>query len=129
MVRKNITINNYTDYNTLDFRKIILRCYLEVCAKQPKAINIYYLKKDQYINGIGFLGSKNKEEKNIYLWVPKENIDPLSFARLVTHELLHNLGVNHWEMTYKEMFCQTGCEWASLYYIRKNKNERSISRT
>jgi hypothetical protein len=115
-----ITIFNFTDYITSNFRHIIKRCCKELYIKQDKIITIEFGKKE-WIHGEAYLGSRIKENSIINIWVPMDEVNSVDFARLVKHELMHNLGVKHSEMTIEQKKCSRGSEWAAYYPINKYK--------
>lgn len=119
-----LTIFNFTNYNTSDLRKIMRRCCTDLCIKKEKVVVLELDSKcsstcGYYGHGRAFLGSRKAETPFVDLWLPSDYIEPVYFARLFKHELMHTQGVLHKDMTVEQYNCTIGCEWAAFYPVKK----------
>ena len=123
-----IRIINETDYNTSDLKKIIRLVCDELMVKEDKKITIKYRHRPRGTKqcwGQARLPlSYEREGEWSMVTLPRVGVDPVDFARVVKHELRHNLGVKHRDMTVEQKYCTTGCDWAKGMVIRRKSTVR-----
>lgn len=106
-------LKNKTAWNTKDLKRLINRTMKEVGVGNNRTIEVVY-SKCNWVTGLATLTGRW-----VKMRVPKdESIEPAfystQFAKVLTHELHHNLGLQHKEMVDHQ---DIDCSWASEYKV------------
>jgi hypothetical protein len=100
-----IKLINKTAYSSRDLRTFLRAGFRALGARTDKIVTVRYQRADSGVGGRGRLGRPGQEAKHIWLHVPRDtkllNIGDL--AHTLYHELLHNRGAMHRDMTPEQM--------------------------
>ena len=128
-----LTIKNKTDYPTPVLRKIIKAAAKQVGVKKDKTVQIVYARHRGCITGWGWYGDRVTESHmrtnyhrggqytcHVLIRLPKPKYNKktpnelaLSLGAVAAHEFMHNLGVEHKDMTRDQYHCRTA--WAERW--------------
>lgn len=135
-----LTIDNETTYRTADLRRLFLRGLKAMGVKQDKHVRVVAARYRH--SGVAILGRLHlvpaspareacsaklearyvrREGRWILMRAPAlEKLNLASFCRVFEHEVLHNLGVEHVDMTEAQRRCSGGLPaWAEGLELRQ----------
>jgi hypothetical protein len=128
-----VKVVNETGYNTNDLRKICRAAAIAMGVKQPKKVEIKHTRQRPWVHGRARYGNRSYEGYNVWLWIPQKPVDPeklaQSVARVMAHEFMHSLGVNHKDMTKDQKYCCQSAPWAEGLVLRKKDQKEKPKET
>lgn len=110
-------VANETQYSTQDLRKFFLQGLKAMGAETNKVIRVVYSKRGAHW-GYASYGDSCFQGRSILMSVPKGKLDLLDFARVFEHEVSHNLGLRHKEMSEEVRRCVQEVTWHEGLQVR-----------
>lgn len=115
--RSRLLLTNETRYSSRDLRSFFLAGMHAMGVKTSKRVRVSYSHKSMqwgcasigtiYKPGALKSGYTRVEGSFVHMTLPPpDRLDLRDFARTFEHELLHNLGVNHGDMTEAQRYCR-----------------------
>ena len=107
-------IHNNTAYRTADLRKFFLAGIRSMGAESNKEIHVHYSRGSVH-RGRATYGQPGVQGSWIAMWLPRDpaKLQLSTFARVFEHEVSHNLGVRHQDMSDNVRYCRGALpKWA-----------------
>lgn len=107
-------IVNETKYRTEDIKRFLVLAHEAMGAPRDKKVRIVYSHCSQHWGCASYGGRWMK------LTLPGDpaKVNGLEFARVIEHEIAHNLGIRHPEMDTLTRYCKQSVPWAEGLALR-----------
>lgn len=142
------TVNNKTNWETKDLRKLC-RAVIKHIGTRRHRITVEYSKKTSYdcYHGYAYINSIG-----VTMFVPRETrrtikagdngksmtviesikFEPEKFAQVLEHEIYHNMGLKHDEMSKEVLYCKQDCGYVKNLKVSvktiKEKKPRNLQK-